>query len=434
MIVLGVFAQRLDAGGFGAVSIALTITSLSFGVSRSLGTDSLLVRHSDPTQPGWAMAVNSAASTTAAAGVLISVLVLAGILVSASELHGMFIVLGIALPVVCLQDGWRFTFFAAGRPELAFFNDAVWVGLFVLIAFSPIGSAVSEAWSATLVWAVGGISAAVFGYLQIQRVFGQLTPRQRMVEPRAPSEVHLRHGSESLASAAVGNGSARQPTRVSIRLHLVSDWLRTNRAMAVRFLVESIMLSGAAQLLLLLVGARQGLDAAGAMRAAALILGPASVVIYGILAATVPEGSRLAKTPQAVVRLTVGLATIASIVMLAWALASRHLPPELGSELLSDRWDAAMPLVVPLAFYYAGLAVATVSGAGLRSLGATRESMQVITATGVLLLAAGLVGSAVDVLMVCRAIAVMAWVGATICTWRFVTVANRSTASMTEPV
>ena len=40
-----------------------------------------------------------------------------------------FLALGLTLPGQCLQDSWRYSFFALGRGHHAFINDTVWAAI-----------------------------------------------------------------------------------------------------------------------------------------------------------------------------------------------------------------------------------------------------------------------------------------------------------------
>ena len=47
-----------------------------------------------------------------------------------------FLALGVTLPLLMLQDSWRFAFFALGRGSQAFLNDSVWaVGLVIALVY-----------------------------------------------------------------------------------------------------------------------------------------------------------------------------------------------------------------------------------------------------------------------------------------------------------
>ena len=74
----------------------------------------------------WRRAVRSCTGTAAVTGVAtgICVLVVAAVLGGAAKFA--FLALGLTLPVLLLQDSWRFSFFALGRGVQAFLNDLVW--------------------------------------------------------------------------------------------------------------------------------------------------------------------------------------------------------------------------------------------------------------------------------------------------------------------
>jgi O-antigen/teichoic acid export membrane protein len=177
-------------------------------------------------------------------------------------------------------------------------------------------------------------------------------------------------------------------------------------------MAEFLLLSGMNQLIAFAVASWQGLDQAGAMRAAALLLGPASVLANGLLAATVPEGARLRSDPRLLARALPLVALVSAAVMVGWGVAVSYAPASVGRLLLGDRWAAAQQLVLVVAVFYAGANVVMVCAAGLRSLQDARRSLRLIAVLTVAMLVGGLVGASISTFAANVGLAVPAWAGA----------------------
>ena len=139
-----------------------------------------------------------------------------------------FVVLGVGLPTLLLQDSWRFVFFAAGLPRRASINDAIWtVAQFALI-FTVTASGRPRMPIILAAWCAAGVIAAVAGVLQARAL---------------PS---LRRG---------------------------FAWVSSTRDLSSRFVTEFTIGNGTSQILFWLVSLTAGILAAAALRAAQLLLG-----------------------------------------------------------------------------------------------------------------------------------------------------------------
>jgi hypothetical protein len=145
-----------------------------------------------------------------------------------------------------LQDCWRFAFFAKGKGRRAFVNDAVWAAALIpSLTFAPAHGGV---FGFVLAWGLAGVVAALFGFWQL-------------------------------------------------RLHLsitgVGRWLREQRELGPRYMVENLSSSGDGQLRMYGVGVIAGFTDVAAVRGAQLLLGPFLVVLFGLGVVAVPEGARM---------------------------------------------------------------------------------------------------------------------------------------------
>lgn len=379
LVVVVVFAQRLPIAQFGAISIVLSLYALALGASRAVGTDSLLVRHSASDVESWAPAARSATLTSSAVATgVAAVLALAALSVVGPDLKWPMLVLALVLPALCLQDGWRFVFFSAARPGMALANDLVWlVGFGILVAL-PATRTLEGATASTAVWSAGGVVACGVGLFQVRR----LTRDSKLGRPAHRSIV---------------------------------SWVRDNRDLVGRFLLEFALVTGTTQIVLLAVGGWQGLEGAGQMRTAALIVGPAGVLANGLLVAAVPEAVRKASSGQRIDALVLRLAAIAAAVLVTWSLLAHLVPDSVGEKLLGEQWALAVPLVTPLGISHAGIYAVVIMGAGLRAIQAVTASLRAVAFLSVLVVISGIVGASVSALAACTAMAVTAWIGAIGC-------------------
>ncbi|MDG4866397.1 hypothetical protein P8605_50410, partial [Streptomyces sp. T-3] len=77
------------------------------------------------------------------------------------------------------------------------------------------------------------------------------------------------------------------------RLTGARAWLREQRDLSYRYLVENVGVSGASQLRAYGLGAIVGVSAVGAIRGAELLLGPFLAVLMGLSLVTVAEAARV---------------------------------------------------------------------------------------------------------------------------------------------
>jgi O-antigen/teichoic acid export membrane protein len=350
--VVGVYVARsLDATAFGVFSLVWVTYGVLLNVSRGLGTDPLTVRHSGDPSPEWREAVSQSSGTAlvlGAAGGLVGVV--AGALLGGSLGHA-FIAMGMVLPALLLQDSWRFAFFAVGRGQYAFVNDAVWA-----CALVP-----------SMVWAThhGTVSGFVLAW-----------------------------GGSSAVAAALG---ALQ-VRILPRPLAVRTWIRRHRDLGYRYLVENVSMSGASQLRAYGLGAIAGLAAVGTVRGGELLVGPFLAVLMGLSLVSVPEAARiLRRAPRRLPQFCAVLGGGQAAAALLWGcVLLLLLPASVGHYFLGDVWDSASQLIVPITASVMCASFVTGAAAGLRALGAARRSLRAQLVAAVAYLGGGLVGAALD--------------------------------------
>lgn len=351
---VGVFvARELGPVEFGAFSLAFATYLFTLNASRGLATDPLTVRFSDVPSARWRDAVAGATATATQVGVLVGVCCVLVALVLDGAVGSAFLSLGIVLPGLLLQDGWRYAFFAASRGRDAFVNDLVWA-----LALGPL---------IALVLRTGGLHVRWF-------VFAW--------------------GGAATIAAVVGMLQARQRPRPSQS----AQWLRDHRDLAVRYLSENVSFSAATQLRLYGLGAIAGLAAVGALRAAELLLGPVNLVMMGIGSLmAIPEAARLVHRDMARFRrFVVGLAVLLGAVAALCGAVILVLPDALGEQLLGATWEPAVSLVLPVTVMTALQGIWSGAWTGLRAMGAARRSLRAQILGASAFLVGALVGALIN--------------------------------------
>ncbi|WP_208026168.1 hypothetical protein [Amycolatopsis acidicola] len=341
-------ARSLGATAFGVFSLAWVTYGVIINISRGLATDPLMVRFSGVTTDVWRIATARAAGTALAVGVGTGVLcVLVGLGIG-GQVGLAFVGLGIVLPGLLLQDAWRFGFFAAGQGRKSFVNDVVWgVALAPAMLFAAKHGSVL---GFVLGWGLSGAVAAGYGCFQIG-----LLPK--------PS--------------AIGG------------------WLREQRDLGFRYLVENVSNSGASQLRAYGLGAIAGLAAVGTVRGAELLMGPFQAVLMGLSLVTVAEAARvLRRAPHRLPLFCVLLGGGQAAAALLWGLFLLFLlPTTVGVHMLGSVWPTASALILPATISVMGASFSTGAASGLRALGMAKRSLRSQVIASVFYVTGGLVGA-----------------------------------------
>ncbi|MET9894723.1 hypothetical protein ABZZ47_31825 [Streptomyces sp. NPDC006465] len=328
---VGIYVARsLGVTAFGVFGLAWVTYGVVLSVSRGLATDPLVVRFSGVPDASWRGAVARSSGTALGVGAAIGLACLAVGLALGGSVGPAFACLGVILPGLLLQDAWRYAFFAAGTGRKAFVNDLVW-GV-ALVPAMVVAARVGSVAAFVLAWGASAAVAAVYGCHQ----------------------------------------SGIRPRMTGAR-----GWLREQRDLSYRYLVENVGVSGASQLRAYGLGAIVGVGAVGAVRGAELLLGPFLAVLMGLSLVTVAEAARvLRRAPHRLAKFCLLLGAGQAVAALLWGAALLLVPDSLGAFVLGDVWSSASELIVPATLGVAGAGLGTGAAAGLRALGAARRSLR----------------------------------------------------------
>ncbi|MCC3766340.1 hypothetical protein [Streptomyces sp. UNOC14_S4] len=341
-------ARELGVNAFGVFSLAWLTYGVVLNVSRGLATDPLVVRFSGVPEATWrAAAARSSGAALAVGAGLGAVCLLVGLGLG-GDVGPAFACLGVALPALLLQDARRFAFFAAGTGQKAFANDLV-QGV-ALVPAMVVAARVGTVAAFVLAWGAAAAVAAGYGFLQ----------------------------------------SGIRP-----RVTQARGWLREQRDLGSRYLVENVSLSGASQLRAYGLGAIAGVGAVGTVRGAELLLGPFLALLMGLSLVTVAEAARvLRQAPHRLGRFCLRLGGGQAGAALLWGGALLLMPDRLGELVLGDVWHSASGLIVPATLGVAGAGLGSGAAAGLRALAAARRSVRCQLFASTCYLGGGLGGAA----------------------------------------
>jgi O-antigen/teichoic acid export membrane protein len=342
-------ARSFSPTALGSFALAYAYYIALLQLSRCFTSEPLTVRFSGSRHEAWHGATLHAASTALTLGCLGTAAGLAVASLTDGALRSSFLVVSVFLPLLLLQDLWRFGFFAAARPRAAAANDAVWVVAMAVFVLAVHASGSSTLTWLVFAWAFSGALAGVFGALQVR------------ARPRA------------------GN---------------IRGWIATHRDLGVRFAGEFLVYSASVQATLYIVGAVAGVAAVGSIRAAQTLVGPVSLVFLGVSFGAVPEGVRIAtRSPERLPRFASTVSVCLAGVSLMWGAVLLAIPDGLGQAILGDSWRPARNLMVPIVVALIAEGLNVGPWMGLRALAAAGRSLRGRTMIAAVTMVAGAAGA-----------------------------------------
>jgi hypothetical protein len=278
------------------------------------------------------------------------------------------------MPGLILQDTWRTAFFSSLRGRWAFANDLCWAIAQVVL----VGAVLVEGRRTTpmfiLAWGLAANAAAIYGILQARLLPAPMCTWQ---------------------------------------------WLRSQRDLSPRYLVEFLARNGANSGSMYMAGIFGGLGAAGALRGAQVALGPMNILNMGITAPAITEGVRMSRRSyRRMVKFAVAVGVGLAVASVVWGVGMYLLPYHIGHALLRKSWAPAHAVILPYTAVMAAAGMLTGATVGLRALAAAKRSMRARLITGALAIPATTVGAIVDgAAGAALGLAVALWLGS-ILWWR----------------
>ncbi|MGW3496862.1 hypothetical protein [Streptomyces sp. NPDC001020] len=342
-------ARSLGTVAFGVFTLAWVTYGVVLNVSRGLATDPLVVRFSGVPTASWRAAAARATGTALGVGGALGAACLVIGLGLGGRVGSAFAALGVVLPGLLLQDAWRYSFFAAGAGRKAVVNDVL--ASVTIVPLLVLAARTGSVAAFVLAWGGAAAVAAVYGCLQ---------------------------------------------SRIRPRLAAARRWMREQRDLGYRYLVENVSLSGSSQLRAYGIGAIVGVSAVGVIRGAELLMGPFLAVLMGLSLVTVPEAARvLRQAPHRLRTFCLLLGCGLAATALLWGAALLLVPDWAGEHLLGQVWRPASELILPASLGVAGAGLGIGAAAGLRALAAARRSLRCQLFASACYLGGGLGGAAV---------------------------------------
>ena len=350
--LLSIFVARtLGAEQFGAFTLAYVTYGVANNVSRGLSIEPLLVRFSGTKMQAWRRATSGSTGTALLVGLATGTCALAAGIVVGGTTGLAFLGLGLMLPVLMLQDSWRYAFFAVGLGRHAFINDVLWVVVQVPLLLLLKATGHANVFWLILAWGAGAAVGAVVGAFQARTV-------------------------PSLGRAL--------------------SWMKVHRDLGPRFLAENVGSSASSTLQSYALSSLLGLESVGYMQSANVLMGPFKILSFGVGMITIPDAAVLMRrAPRKAVQYCaavsigqVALAVVWTVVLLI------GLPLGLGQLMLGGLWKHAYPLVLPTALAVIAGSAASGAGLGLHAMGAAKRSLNVAVISAALSLALTLTGAA----------------------------------------
>ncbi|MDQ6740239.1 MAG: hypothetical protein M3021_07710 [Actinomycetota bacterium] len=322
-------AHELSRTSFGAYSLAFYGYGICVGISYAVGGEPFQVRFSHGAAPGLVRSAGQVLGTAiAVAGLGTAIMVLLGVVVV--QLRGPFVVAGVALPGLLVQDAVRQIYFAEGRPSWASLNDGIWVGVSAAAVCALLVTGTAH--TATFLMAAWAAGAWIAGAVGL---------------------AHL---------------------RITPRPFQFPAWLRENRSLAVTFVVDFVSMTGAGQLVIYLLPLIVSLAAVGSMRGAYLLYGPLTVAMAGSRLFGIPEGVRILRNGALALRrfefLYGGCVSTLAVIYL---VGLHFIPTVWGQAVLGANWAGTSPLLFWIGVAMVGSAMAVAPFQGLRVLKAGRR-------------------------------------------------------------
>jgi hypothetical protein len=367
-------ARSVGLDSFGAFGLAFTTYTFTLGAVRAFCSEPIGVRFSATSEDLWREGSRQSTGAALVLGTASGVVCIAAAFAFTGTLRYSLIALGVTMPGLILQDTWRTAFFSSLRGNWAFANDFAWAIAQVIL----VGAVLVEGDRTTpmfiLAWGLAANYAAVFGIWQARLLPAPMRTRQ---------------------------------------------WLRSQRDLSPRYLVEFLARNGANSGAMYVAGVFGGLAAAGALRGAQVALGPMNILNMGITAPAITEAVRVSRrSARRMVKFSLAVGIGLAVASLVWGVGMYLLPAHVGHAILKKSWAPAHAVILPYTAVMAASGMLTGATVGLRALAAAKRSMRARLITGALAIPATTVGAILDgAAGAALGLAVALWLGS-ILWWR----------------
>lgn len=312
-------AKPADLGiallAYGVLTMAIVLSRATYGAIIGMDHHNL-----GPNARNVLFARSLAGAIALSAVPAVGLLTWAVVLGSDSAVAPAVAILGLATPVILVQDLLRYIAIASGHPIHALISDSLWL-MTCAIAFlaSLLGAGVASPTLGAGIWAAGSAIAGAVIVVSLRPP----APKWRGTGAWLLSDPRRAH---MAADAAIGG------TAPLVGSSLAGVWV--------------------------------GTQVVSAVRGAGALFGPLNIISASISTSLVPEAKRVA--PAQANRLF-RTATVVSLGMaLSWGIALHLLPDSIGHALLGESWSLVETVLWATTVEYCGLALWATSMTRLR--------------------------------------------------------------------
>lgn len=328
-----VMAHSVDAREFGAFAVVYAVVIIALGVNRGSVCEPYAVsRRISVFIPNSSnQTAQATGASTAIALAFTTPLLILSIFVKDDAVRQCLLGFSLILPLLLIQDTYRFMLIIDGRPQLAVLVNAVCATSQVVLLAAALLLRVTSPILLILSW---GLASS----LSIGAAFWLLRD--------APS---LRRG---------------------------VVWLSGQRRLSASYSLDFLMVTGVWQLILWLVAAIAGLPAAGGLRAVQMLFGPLASLAGGVRTAALSEGVRMREKKSRLLLLMLAVSVCLALVSMVWGIALIVMPANVGIKIVGETWllAAAVAPWITLERVATGCTLGAV--VGLRVLGDSRRTVE----------------------------------------------------------
>lgn len=333
---------------FGAFSLAFIVFAFAVGIVRAVVTDPLIIEYSKADADALRQASGKAAGASGLLGIVAGLSCVCASLAVGGTTRTTFLALALVLPGLLIQDAWRRTFFAAGRPSSAFANDSLWAVLQIGGALILINLGMGSVVRLVLVWGIAAAIAAIFGSWQMK------------VKPHPI---------------------------LGIR------WAWSHRNLGSKLGLDFLISQGTFNVAMTLIAVVAGLAAAGALRAGQVLLGPVQVLFLALTSFALPLLATRTDDRAALRKMTLIISAGATLCTGAWVGLLLLLPDSVGQEVLGDSWTGARSALPFLGLQMLLIAIVIGATICLKSIGRAGSLVRLTIIQAPILLAGSLLGA-----------------------------------------
>jgi O-antigen/teichoic acid export membrane protein len=319
---------------FGVFSLVVIVYVLTVGCFRAFVGEALMIRFTSKTSVTAAAPVFL--GLAAVVGIVMGVSCVVASLFSGGALRASLVILGVAFPLLLVQDAGRIVYFALSQPARAALNDGFWavvLGSFVAIVV------VTRHGTATVFiasWAAAGALAGVLALVQL---------------------------------------------RVAPVLGVWREWLRDHGDLGRPLLCNHLLTTAPPQVLFALTPLLSDLDELGIARVAYLPFGVFGIVLQSAWLLLLPAAARTASRRELDRRARLWSSALAAIAVL-WGTAVMLSPSALGRRLVGGAWTESSGTRLFFAMSVVAYAVSVGPSVGLRALGRAGQLVRIRLITG----------------------------------------------------